>query len=238
MLSAYNPDLILVVAFGEIIKENVLSIPSMGCINIHASLLPKYRGAAPIQRCLMSGETESGVTIIEMVLKMDAGDIIGVLKTPVPENMTFGELEAKLCELSCSAVTKAIDDFEKNTVVKIPQNEQLATFAPKITPQEEEIQWTKDAMSIHNLIRALSPYPGAWCYIKIGKDRKRIKIKRSEVENNLTGDPGAILNFNKDGWIVACGNKALKLLEVQLEGKKMMKSEDFIKGVRQSVSFV
>lgn len=237
ILGNHKADLFVVVAFGEIIKENILSLPPRGCINIHASLLPKYRGAAPIQRCLMNGEKESGVTIIEMVLKMDAGDILEAMKIPVPEEMTFGELEERLCELSCAALTKVLHDIENDVVKKIPQNEALATYAPKISPEEEQIHWDRPAGDIHNLVRALSPSPGAWCYVKIGDDQKRLKIKRSLVVHHLSGKPGTILSFGKEGWIVACADQALKLLEVQLEGKKTLKTEDFIKGMHQSLIF-
>lgn len=236
ILQQHPADLFVVVAFGEILRENILSIPPKGCINIHASLLPKYRGAAPIQRCLMNGDSQSGVTIIEMVLKMDAGDMIAIMKTPVPEDMTFGELEAKLKDLACLAVSQAIQDIARGAANKIPQDETLVTYAPKITAEEEHIHWDLPAQVIHNQIRALSPYPGAWCYVKIGIESKRLKIKRSSViESN--GQPGEILSFGKEGWIVACGSQAIRLLEVQLEGKKTMKVDDFIKGMHQSLSF-
>jgi methionyl-tRNA formyltransferase len=236
ILSSHKADLFVVVAFGEIIKTNLLSIPPRGCINIHASLLPKYRGAAPMQRCLMDGEEETGVTIIDMVLKMDAGDIIEALKIPVSEEMTFGEVEAKLCALSCTAISKAIHDIESGTAKKTPQNEALATYAPKITPEEQQIHWDLPARQMHNLIRALSPSPGAWCYIKVGDEQKRLKIKRSAVQQHMSGPPGTILSFGKEGWVVACGSQALRLLEVQLEGKKAMAAEDFIKGLHQPLS--
>lgn len=237
ILAKYEPDLFIVVAFGEIIKKNLLEIPKLGPINIHTSLLPKYRGAAPIQRALMDGVQETGISIIEMVLQMDAGDVLEMVKMPVTENMTFGELEEKLENLACIALEKVLLAFKKGAVRKIPQNPEEVTFANKITPQEEEINWHNSARSIHNQIRALSPSPGAWCWVQIGEEKKRLKIKRSLVIEKK-GAPGELLSFGSEGWIVACGKDALRILEIQLEGKKEMRADDFLKGIKQSLSFV
>lgn len=231
-LRALQPDLFLVVAYGEIIKTLLLEIPKKGSINIHASLLPKYRGAAPIQRCLMNGEKETGVTIMEMVLEMDAGDILAVGKIPIPLEMTFGQLESQLCELSGPLVLEVLKNIEQGRVKKISQNSADVTFAPKLLPQEEKINWHDPASKIHNQIRALSPFPGAWTYIQWGKEKKRMKIKRSEVVETMSGEPGSALLFSKEGWIVACQTGALKLLEVQLEGKKNMPVHEFMRGVQ------
>lgn len=237
-LSELHPDLFIVAAFGEIIKQNILNIPPLGCINVHPSLLPKFRGAAPIQRALMEGVQETGVTIIEVAAQMDAGDIFNMKRLFVPENMTFGELEKELCELSCTALLEVIDAIEKGIAKKTPQDHSLATFASKLTATEERIDWSLPAKEIHNLVRALSPFPGAWCEIRIGEESKRLKIKRSLVIKNLSDQPKTILAFGKEGWIIACGEQALQLLEVQLEGKKTMKVEDFIKGIHQPVTIL
>jgi methionyl-tRNA formyltransferase len=237
ILQAIQADLFVVVAYGEIIKKNLLESPKLGCINIHASLLPKYRGAAPIQRSLMAGDKETGITIIEMSPQMDAGDILAMKAIPVPEQMTFGELEPLLCELSCELLFMVIDQFKHRTIVKQPQDHTQATLAPKITPEEEQIDWTKAALVLHNQIRAFSPSPGASCQIKIGNEQKRLKIKRSEVVPGK-GTPKDILSFGKEGFIVAAGDGALRLLEVQLEGKKAMSAADFVRGIHQPVSLV
>jgi methionyl-tRNA formyltransferase len=237
LLRTYNADLFIVVAYGEIIKQNILDIPRLGCINVHASILPKYRGAAPIQRVIMEGEKVTGVTIMDMVLKMDAGDIIQIVETPITENMTSGELSEKLCQLACPALLQVIDRFAKGTVQKTPQDPSQVTFAAKINVDDELIHWNWAAVRIHNLIRALSPKPGAWTPIQIGNESKRLKILRSQLISHLSGQPGEQLAFGKEGWIVACGNGAIQLLEVQLEGKKKMAAEDFIKGNRLPVQF-
>jgi methionyl-tRNA formyltransferase len=235
VLKAYAPDLFIVVAFGEIIKQNLLSIPKYGSINIHTSLLPKYRGAAPIQRCLMNGERETGITLIDMVLEMDAGDILKMVKLPLSEEMTFGDVEEKLCSLACTSLKELLAEFKTGAVKRYPQNPSDVTFAPKITPEDERIHWDKDAAKVHHLIQALSPTPGAWCLISIDGEKKRLKIKRSCLERTNRGRPGEILTFDKEGWVVACGAGALRLLEVQLEGKKTMKGEDFVRGYQKSL---
>jgi methionyl-tRNA formyltransferase len=224
-LTDYQADLFVVVAYGEIIKKNLLEMPRLGCINIHASLLPKFRGAAPIQRSLMAGEKETGITIIEMVLQMDAGDILAIESIPVDEEMTFGELEPKLCELGIKLLFQVLEDFKKNTVSKVPQDHALATLAPKLTPEDEKINWSLSASHIHNQIRALSPSPSAWCQITLGEDLKRLKIKKAKV----------VSEKSQEGWVVPCGQGALELQEVQLEGKKAMSAQDFLRGLHTPI---
>jgi methionyl-tRNA formyltransferase len=233
ILKNYRADLFVVVAYGEIIKQNLLDLPKRGSLNIHASLLPKYRGAAPIQRCLMSGERETGISIIEMVLQMDAGDVLAMDKIPISEEMTFGELEWKLSELASALILRVIEEVHSNRVTRSPQNHSEATFAPKIAADDQKIKWERSAREIHNQVRALSPSPGAWTSVEMGEEQKKLKIKRSKVVEGESVTPGRVLAFGKKGWIVACGQQALSLLEVQLEGKREMKAEEFIKGCRQ-----
>ena len=236
ILSSYNADLFLVVAYGEILRQNILDIPLKGCINIHTSLLPKYRGAAPIQRCLMDGCSESGITIIEMVRKMDAGDVIAQEVVSIPENMNFGQLEEALLQGAFNLVPKVINDFDQFYKNKTEQNENLVTFAAKILPDDMEINWNDSAQKNHNKIRALSPYPGAYCRVKIGDEVKRLKIKSSSVLLGLKRDPSSILSQNKE-LVIACSEGALSLGDVQLEGKKIMTAGDFLKGIHQKISF-
>jgi len=223
-------DLFVVVAYGEIIKTNLLTIPLKGCINIHASLLPKYRGAAPIQRSIMDGEKESGVTIMEMVLKMDAGAILEVEKVAIPHSMNFGELEQALCNVAKPALLRTIEKIEENTLVKIDQDESNVTFAPKISLEDRLIDWKKGAGQIHNQIRGLSPSPGAFCFVEIKGERKRLMVKKAIDLPEVEGEAGQTLIYEKGEWVVGCGNGALSLLLVQLEGKKPMSVEDFLRG--------
>lgn len=231
ILEGYHADLFVVVAYGEIIKQHLLDMPRLGCINLHASLLPKYRGAAPIQRCIIEGEAESGVTIMHMVKKMDAGDMIHTVKTPILPNMTFKELEEQLFEIGKIALVKVINDFEKGSVSSTPQDESKVTYAPKIELEDCQINWTQPAQTIHNLVRGVNPYPGAWCYVTLKGEKKIFKVLKSLVHQNLSGNPGTILNNQKENLIVATGTGALELLEIQLEGKKVMPSKSFLQGI-------
>ena len=238
VLKQHYPDLFVVVAYGEIIKQILLDVPRWDAINIHASLLPKYRGAAPMQRAIMAGETETGITIIEMVLKMDAGPILEMEKCPITSEMTLGELEEKLYFLACRAIKKVLHQYEEKQVKKKSQEESLATYANKIIPEELEIDWTRPAFELHNLIRAVSPKPAAWTRILVGNQEKRLKIQRTDLENELSGTPGGILVFGQGRLVVACGKGALSLLEVQLEGKKVMPVDEFVKGIHEPLSFL
>lgn len=235
-LKDLNPDVFVVVAYGEIIKENLLKVPSKMCVNIHGSILPKYRGAAPIQRALMAGEKETGITIIEMVLKMDAGDILGIEKIEIGEEANFAELSDYLCQISGPLVEKVLKEIEDGTVQKIPQNHSEATFAQKITFEDRIIHWEKSAEEVHNQIRALSPDPGAICTVEVKGQKKSLSIKKAKKNLNLSGHPGQTLVYQKNEWIIACGHGAISLLEIQLEGKKTMKVDEFIRGNPQPLA--
>jgi methionyl-tRNA formyltransferase len=237
ILKGFRPDLFVVVAYGEIIKQNLLDIPKLDPINIHASLLPKYRGAAPMQRALMAGEKETGVTLIEMILKMDAGPILDMQRCSVSEEMTLGELDNTLFELACLSLKKVLHQYAEGTVQKIAQDESQATFAQKIMPEELHIDWNRSASQIHNLIRAVSPKPAAWANIIIGQEEKRLKIKLSKVLPELSGSPGSLIERGKGQCVIACGQGALELLEIQLEGKKTMAPCDFLCGLQETFSF-
>lgn len=233
-LGRFGADLFVVVAYGEIIKQNLLDLPKQGCINLHTSLLPKYRGAAPIQFALLDGVKETGVSVIEMTLKMDAGDILAQEKIPVPSAMNTGELEEALCILGKETLLRVIQDFSTYYRQKKPQDSQQATYVQKIDPSMAEIDWSQDAETIHNQIRAFSPRPGAWTQVEINGEIKRIKILKSEVVEG-TGKPGTLILFSNKKWIVACGNNALSLIEVQLEGKKKLSFSNFISGLNYSL---
>ncbi len=232
-LKKYQADLFLVVAYGEIIKQELLDVPKLGCINIHGSLLPLYRGAAPIQRALMDGVSETGITIIAMNSKMDAGDILKMGKIPVPLEMTYGELEPLLCDLGGRLALETVHDMERGICNKIAQDHTLATRALKITPQDEIINWKQGALQIHNQIRALSPRPGAATTVLLQGSKRRLKILRSYPLVDQTGGPGELLKFSKEEWVVGCGQGALSILRVQLEGKKEMPARDFFVGLQK-----
>lgn len=241
VLQAYEADLFVVVAYGEILKQHLLDMPRKACINLHASLLPKYRGAAPIQRCIIEGETETGATIMHMVKKMDAGDMIQKATVPIGPEVTFGELEQTLCEAGKQALLDVIHAFEQGKEPpRTPQDHSQSTLAPKIELEDCEIHWNRPAQALHNLVRGVNPYPGAWCYVLVKGEKKRLKINRTRIVPYEKVPPGTVLNANqtKDNLLIATGDQALELLEVQLEGKKRMSSEELTRGIsRLHLSF-
>lgn len=229
-LKSFSPDVFVVAAYGEIIKTNLLHLPKKKCINVHPSLLPKYRGATPIQSALLNGDEETGVTIMEMVLAMDAGDILEVVKMPISGEITFGELEKKLWEISGPALCRVLETLKNGPVKGRGQDPDRVTFAKKITPEDRIIDWSQPCEKIHNQIRALSPRPGAYTFVEIDGEKKRLGIKRSKQQKDLEGSPGQTISLEKDHWIVGCGCGALLLEEVQLEGKKTLPIKEFLLG--------
>jgi len=227
-LENLQADLFVVVAYGQILSQKLLAIPKLGCINVHASLLPQYRGAAPIQRCLLNGDKETGISIQKMVYQLDAGDVIAEEKVEVPLEMTFGELQQALCDLAKPLLLSVIKKYREEIPPACAQDPALVTMAPKIKPEDAEIHWNRDALHLHNLVRALSPRPGAWCWIE-NKERKRLKILRTRPAMH-SGSPGSLITFQKDCCLVAAQSGSLELLEVQPEGKKAMSISDWIRG--------
>lgn len=232
VLKPYEADLFVVVAYGEMMKEHLLQMPRSGCINLHYSLLPKYRGAAPMQHSIIQGESETGVTVLHMVKKMDAGDIIERVKVPIGPETTFGELENILSETGKKALLKAIHAFEKGEPPRTAQDHDQATFAPKIELEDCEIIWNRPAQELHNLVRGVNPYPGAWCTVEVKGEKKRLKISRTRVVPSERASPGTQLHASqtKGNLLIATGDQALELLEVQLEGKKSMTSAELVRG--------
>ncbi len=224
-LQSFNADLFVVVAYGEILRQHVLDTPKHGCINLHASLLPKFRGAAPIQRSIIDGNKETGITIMHLVRKMDAGAIIKQKSCPIDPDETYGSLETKLCELGKEPLLEVIHAFQSGTVTETEQNEDLVTFAPKLELEDTQIDWSRSAQEIHDLVRGVNPFPAAWCNITINGEKKRLKVFLTEVQ------PPQSTQIDKTGLIVACGEDSLKIIELQLEGKKRMKAGDFAQGV-------
>ena len=223
-------DLYVVVAYGEIISQSVLDLPKFGCINVHGSILPKYRGAAPIQRAIMNGEKETGISIIRMVKKMDAGNVLTMEKCSISDEMTFGSLELLLREKAVVALLRAIDQIAAGKTEEITQDESQVTFANKITPEECQINWQMSAISLHNLVRGANPYPGAWCEVQIRNEAKRMKVWKTQVLPELPGSDSQLVMTTGDG--------ILELLEVQLEGKPRQSARDFLNGYRNQVKFL
>lgn len=231
-LKRFDPDLFIVVAYGQILPKRLLDVPKLGAINVHASLLPKYRGAAPMQRALMNGEKETGIAIQKMVLKMDAGDIIATSKLPIPTDMSLEDLENALLELTPPLLIEVIREYEKGTPKAHAQDHEKATYAGKIEAEDCQIDWNRTNLEIHNQIRGVSPRPGAWCWIEVAGEKKRLKILKTRVSVD-SASPGELLASGK----VGCAVGSLQLLLVQPEGKKVMHASDWLRG-QKNIKFV
>lgn len=227
LLEELNPDLIVVVAFGQILSKRILDIPRLGCINVHASLLPKYRGAAPLHWSVINGETKTGVTTMFMDEGLDTGDMLLTAEMDITEQTTTGEVHDTLQAMGADVLAETIQRLIAGTVIRRPQNSDEATYAPLLTKELERIDWTKDARAIHNLIRGLNPWPGSYTMLR----NKRLKLWQSEVANEVTNEAaGTIIRVDGERILVATGSGVLALTNVQPEGKKRMVAGDFARG--------
>ena len=227
VLKAYNADLFVVIAFGQILSQEILDIPKYGCVNIHASLLPRYRGAAPIQWAVIDGEKYSGVTIMRMDAGLDTGDMMLKEAIELSEDETGESLHDKLSVLGAKLIVEAIEKIEDNTITYEKQDGSKMTYAKMLTKSLGHIDFTKPAVEIERLIRGLNSWPSAYTFI----NGKMLKIWKAEViEDANSADIGKIVEVNYDGIVVQTGVGKLRLLEVQLEGKKRMRVSDFIRG--------
>ena len=233
ILQQFSADIFVVVAYGEIVSQAILDLPKYGCINIHASLLPKYRGAAPMQRCLLNGDIESGISIIRMTKKLDAGNILKQKAIPIPLEMNLEGLSKALCDLGIELLFQVLKDFENNSVQDVVQDESKVTFAEKVQPSDLQIDWHMSAHQIHNKIRALSPRPGVYCTVEIRGQKKRMKILASEIED-VSLAPGVCHFQNKHSLLIGTAHNALKPLLVQLESKPICSIRDFMNGITES----
>ena len=224
-----RPDYIIVVAFGQILSETLLKVPKQFCINLHSSLLPKYRGAAPINRAILNGETRSGVTTMIMDKGMDTGDILLVDETPIEQNDDAQCLHDKLSEQGGKLVLETLSRLQKNDLLPTPQNSDLASYAPKLKKDESLIDWKIDAESIFNKIRGLSPWPGTHTLY----NGKRLAILKGEIVLGESSDrPGHVERITDTGIEVGTGKNRLKITELKLEGKKAMPVKSFLSGYK------
>ncbi len=225
---ALKPDLIVVVSYGQLIPDSILEIPSQGCINVHASLLPRYRGAAPIQRAIMAGEKTTGITTMLMDEGLDTGDIILQTAVDIPADMNYGALERILAHTGAELLLRTIEEVQAGTAQYYAQDNSQATYAAMIHTQDEFIKWTDSAWAIHNQIRALDPQPGS--YTTFRGTKLKIFASRVLVQERGSGMAGAFIAKTQEGLLIQTGQGCLEILEVQREGKKRMPARDFIKG--------
>ena len=230
VLKQYEADLYVVAAFGQILSREILDLPKFGCVNIHASLLPKYRGAAPIQWAVIDGVEKTGITIQQMNEGVDTGDILLQKEYILAEDETGASLFDRLCGLGAEASVEAISKMEEGSIVPVKQNEEEATHAKMLTKAMGEMDFGREAVVLERLVRGLNSWPSAYTYYK----GKTMKIWRAKVVPNETGDAtiGTIIAKDKESFTIACQKDALKVLEIQPEGKRRMSVKDFMLGCK------
>ena len=228
LLHGLQPELIVVAAFGQFLSKEILELPKYGCINVHASLLPKYRGAAPIQYAIIKGEKESGVTIMQMDIGMDTGAMLDKVVVPIAENTTMGELHDALREQGATLLLEVIDKIATGTAVAEPQDDAQATYATLLDRSMEHIDWSKTAQEVHNLIRGFNPAPSTFTKLPNGKS---LKIWGSKMTGKSSAAAaGTVIETGKHSFFVACGKGVLEITEVQPESKKRMPAQVFLNG--------
>lgn len=233
LIKELNPELIVVVAYGKILPKNILDIPDKGCINVHGSLLPEYRGAAPIQWAILDGKKEAGVTTMFMDEGMDTGDVLLEEKVSINNDETSGELFSRLSVIGAKLLIKTIKCLEEKKLVPKKQDNDLATYTKMLTKEMGLIDWNQSAIKIYNLVRGLNPWPVAYTFL----DGKKVKIYKVKVLKNISGNPGEIVNENP--FIIACkDNEAIEVVELQMENKKRMLSSDFLRGYKIKNKFL
>lgn len=224
-LADLKPDVVAVVAYGRILPQRALDIPAKGCVNIHASILPQYRGSAPYQWAVLDGRKETGVTAQHMAAKMDAGDIIDVAKTPIGPDETAGELLDRLAVLGGDLLSRTLTRFAAGTVAGTPQNEAEVSFAPMLDKTMCPIDWNQTAQQVHDHVRGLHPWPVATMELK----GQKFKVHATKIVEG-SGQPGEILGLTKTGLRIACGQGAVEVTQLQAEGGKRMAAPDYFRG--------
>jgi methionyl-tRNA formyltransferase len=228
-LAAFRADLGVVAAYGKILTDDVLAVPPLGLINVHASLLPKYRGAAPVHRAIIAGERETGVTIMRVVKALDAGPMLAAIPRPIGEDETSEQVEQDLARLGAELLVSTADRLADGLTTETPQEEKAASYAPRLTKMDGAVDWSASAERLHNLIRGLHPWPLAFSFL----NGRRVILRRSSVLQNDSHHPaGAVIEASGDRLVVAAGDGAVALVEIQLEGKRPTGVREFLAGHR------
>lgn len=227
LVARLSPHLIVVAAYGQILSQKILDLPEQGCINVHASLLPKYRGAAPINWALIRGEDVTGITTILMSKELDAGDILLQRKTEIHPDETAGEIHDRLAQLGAATLVDTVQKWKNREIQPRKQDHARATYAPLLKKEDGHIDWNKPAANIHNQVRGMNPWPGAYTFL----NGKLLKVLRTRpVSGPVSQEPGTVLSADDEGILVAAAENALLLKEIQLEGKKRLPAVQFLRG--------
>jgi len=229
-LKTYRPDLIVVAAYGQILPSQILEMPRFGCVNVHASLLPKYRGAAPIQWAILNDEPETGVTIMKMDAGLDTGAMLSQASTPIRPEDNAATLHDRLARIGAELLVQTLPDYIVGKIAPRPQPAEGATYARKITKEDGHLDWTQPARTLWNRIRALTPWPGAFVFQTGAPKRRLIKIWEARVEESLTVSPGQVIRADKAGILVGCGQQSLRILTLQREGGRRLSAQEFLAG--------
>jgi methionyl-tRNA formyltransferase len=225
-LRSLAPDLSVVVAYGHLLPTSVIDLPPLGTLNIHASLLPRWRGAAPIQAALLAGDADTGISIMRMVKRMDAGSVLLQVPTPILDDETYGELQLRLSELGALAIVEALTLLSLGPVTEVPQDEALVTFASKVEREQAQVDWTQDGHAVSRRIRAYDPRPGAFTTLR-GLD---VKLYGVRVAMDAHGEPGTVLGIDESGMLVACRAGGVRIAYVHPAGKRRLASLDWAQG--------
>ncbi len=233
LVRSMSPDLLVTAAYGQILSADLLSIPRLGGINLHGSILPSYRGASPVARAIQNGDPESGVTVIQMSPRIDAGGMIAVARTPIQPDETAGDLEERLAELGAPLIAECVAKVAAGTARILPQESARVTRAPKLKKEDGRVDWSKPAQAIHDLVRAMHPWPMADTVWRRpgGAEPMRLILHRTRVEPG-EGEPGRLIEARGDRMVVAAGSGAVRILEIQPVGKKPLPVGEFLKGYR------
>ena len=231
-----KPDFILVIAFGQLLKEDILNLPAIECVNVHASILPAYRGASPITTSILNGDAETGISIMKMEKGLDTGPVYEIFKVTISGDDNSDTLQSRLADTAAAEIASSLRKIAEG-LQPLPQDHNIATHCRKISKSDAHLDWNESATTLRNKIHAYFPWPGAYFFIETGKGPKRLTVVSADnCEEKTEAAPGTVIDGGKNRWLIACGGKSvLEILKVKPEGKKLMSSADFLRGSRIAV---